>query len=236
MAITSHSTGKTRNGGSGSAFVDLSHEITSGATAYPGMQQPVLEDYISREQSREMYAPGTEFHSSRLCLVGQSGTYLDVPFHRYADGYDLTRLDLRQVANVSACVIDTEEEEIGPECLAGRDLAGRAVLLRTGWSRHWGTERYGNGRHPHLSAEAAAFLTQAAPAVVGIDSLNIDGTHTGERPAHSLLLGAGIPLVEHLTHLDQLPSSGVRFTAVPVKVSGMGTFPVRAFATWNRWM
>ena len=236
MAITPQSIGKPRSSGSGSAFVDLSHEIISGATAYPGLPQPVLNDYISHEQSREMYTAGTEFHTGRLCLVGQTGTYLDVPFHRYADGYDLTRLDLRQVANVPACVIDTEEEEIIAESFADHDLTGRAVLIRTGWSRHWGTDRYANGHHPHLSAEAAGFLAQAAPALVGIDSLNIDGTHTRERPAHSALLGAGIPLVEHLTHLAELPSAGVRFSAVPVRVSGMGTFPVRAFATWNRWM
>jgi len=219
-----------------STFADLSHEIVSGETAYPGLPQPSLVDHISREQSREMYTPGTEFHTGRLCLVGQTGTYMDVPFHRYADGYDLTRLDLRRVADVPACVVDTDQREIGPEVFAQHDLTGRAVLIRTGWSRHWGTDTYGNGEHPHLSEEAAEFLSHASPALVGIDSLNIDGTHTKERPAHTLLLGAGIPLVEHLTQLAQLPSQNVRFTAVPVKISGMGTFPVRAFASWNRWV
>ncbi|MFC7309259.1 cyclase family protein [Streptomyces monticola] len=215
-------------------FIDLSHEIVSGATAYPGLPQPELVDHITREQSRDLYAPGTEFHTGRLCLVGQTGTYLDVPFHRYADGFDLTALDLRRVAHVPVRVIDTDKQEISVDCLDGADLTGQAVLIRTGWSRHWGTDTYGNGQHPYLSAEAARFLAGAAPSVVGIDSLNIDGTHTKERPAHTEILGAGIPVVEHLTNLDRLPGSGAHFTAVPVKVAGLGTFPVRAFATGPR--
>ncbi|OEV08353.1 cyclase [Streptomyces nanshensis] len=223
-------------GRNGSRFVDLSHDIVPGSTAYPGLPQPSLTDYISREQSREMYAEGTEFHTAQLCLVGQTGTYLDVPFHRYADGYDLTRLDLNRVANVPAVVIDTDADEIPPSVFAGQTLTGRAVLLRTGWSRFWGMDAYQNGGHPHLSEESARVLADAGPAVVGIDSLNIDGTHTGERPAHTQLLGAGIPIVEHLTNLGQLPGTGARFTAAPVKVVGCGTFPVRAFATWSRWV
>ncbi|MEE1930440.1 cyclase family protein [Streptomyces sp. TRM 70351] len=233
--LTSRLAPAAPGGGPGSVLVDLSHEITAGATAYPGLPQPELTDHVTREESRAAYAPGTEFHIGRLCLVGQTGTYLDVPFHRYADGFDLTRLDLAQVAGRSAVVIDTEERSITPAAFAGRPLRGRAVLIRTNWSRFWGMAEYGSGEHPHLSAEAARYLAAEAPAVVGIDSLNIDGTHTGERPAHSELLGAGIPVVEHLTNLSQLPSEGARFTAVPVKVAGLGTFPVRAYAAWNRW-
>ncbi|MBY8856666.1 cyclase family protein [Nocardia sp. CA2R105] len=215
-------------------FVDLSHEIVSGSTAYPGLPQPALTDHITRDQSRELYAEGTEFHTGRLCLVGQTGTYLDVPFHRYAGGYDLTRLPLDQVANVPAVVISTDEREVPEDCFTEFELRGRAVLIHTGWSRFWGMETYSCGRHPHLSARAAEFLANAEPRVVGIDSLNIDGTHTHERPAHTKLLGAGIPVVEHLTNLDQVPGEGAHFTAVPVKVAGLGTFPVRAFATWPK--
>lgn len=224
------------NGRPGTSLVDLSHDIISGSTAYPGLPEPMLTDYISREKSREMYAPGTEFHTGRLCLVGQTGTYLDVPFHRYADGYDLTRLDLRQVVDIPVTVVDVTTKEITAEELMRNNIRGYAVLIRTGWSKFWRTELYSNGQHPHLSGEAARFLAQEGPTLVGIDSLNIDGTYTTERPAHSELLGAGIPIVEHLTNLHQLPDKGARFTAVPVKVAGLGTFPVRAFATWKRWM
>ncbi|MFG2600804.1 cyclase family protein [Streptomyces sp. NPDC048462] len=216
--------------------MDLSHEIVPGATAYPGLPQPVLTSQVSREQSRETYAPGTEFHTGRLCLVGQTGTYLDVPFHRYADGYDLTALDLARVAGVPTTVIETDKQEISPECFSGCTLRGRAVLIRTGWSRYWGTDSYESGEHPHLSAASAALLADAGPALVGIDSLNIDGTHTRERPAHTQLLGAGIPVVEHLTNLSLIPEQGGKFTAVPIKVAGLGTFPVRAFLTYSRWM
>ncbi|GAB2787798.1 cyclase family protein [Streptomyces daliensis] len=230
-------TGRHHNGASrGTSIVDLSHEIVSGSTGYPGLPQPELTPYITHEESRELYDPGYTFSTGKLCMVGQSGTYMDVPFHAFADGFDLTRLDLRQVVNVPVTLIETDKQEIPPEVFAKADLTGHAVLIRTGWSRFWETEAYANGQHPHLSADAAKLLAEADPSVVGIDSLNMDGTHTGSRPAHHELLGAGIPLVEHLTNLDQVPDKGARFTAVPVKVSGLGTFPVRAFASWTRWM
>lgn len=229
-------TGAFTPGTAGAAFVDLSHEITSGSTAYPGLPQPELTAYLTHEQSRELYDDGYQFHTGQLRLVGQTGTYLDTPFHPFPDGYDLTRLDLRRVANVPATVVETDEQEIPADhFLEADNLSGRAVLIRTGWSRFWGTDTYGNGRHPYLSAEAAQLLAEAGASVVGIDSLDIDGTHTRVRPAHHALLGAGIPVVKHLTSLDQLPLRGAKFTAVPVKVSGLGTLPVRAFATWPRW-
>ncbi|CAM5507759.1 cyclase family protein [Streptomyces xanthochromogenes] len=224
----------SRHTGSGAVFVDLSHEIVPGATAYPGLPQPVLTDHISREQSRENYAPGTEFHLGMICMMGQTGTYMDVPHHRYADGYDLAALDLARVAHVPVTVVDTDQREIQPEAFAGAELTGRAVLIRTGWSGHWGTDTYGGGRHPHLSAASAALLAEAEPAVVGIDSTNIDDTTGRERPAHTLLLGAGIPLVEHLTNLSGVPAGGGWFTAAPVKFAGLGTFPVRAFLHTDR--
>lgn len=212
-------------------LIDLSHKIAAGVGAYPGFPQPVLTDHITREESRSMYAPGTEFHIGRICMMGQTGTYLDVPFHRYANGYDLARLDLGKIVDVPVTIIDTEAKAIPADAFAGAPIAGHAVLIRTGWSRFWGTELYGSGQHPYLSGDAARLLAAEGPSVVGIDSLNIDDTGDLTRPAHSEILGAGIPIVEHLSHLADLAANGSRFTAVPVKIEGLGTFPVRAFAT-----
>lgn len=213
-------------------FVDVSHTVVSGMTTYPGLPGPVITDHLSIEASRATYAPGTEFQIGRIDMVANTGTYLDTPAHRYVDGWDLTGLPLERVASVPLVLIDGVGTAIGPELFASAELRDRAVLVRTGWDRHWGTDAYGAGGHPHLTEEAARALVDGGAALVGIDSVNIDDTSTGERPAHSALLAAGIPIVEHLCHLDQVPSAGAAtFTAVPVKVSGMGTFPVRAFVT-----
>jgi arylformamidase len=216
------------------SFFDLSHPVEHGMVTYPGLPGPAISDHLSREASRATYAPGTEFHIGRIDMVANTGTYLDTPFHRFVDGWDLAALPLERVAGVPGVVVDAAGDghgAIGAEAFAGRrDLAGAAVLVRTGWSRHWGTDRYGAVEHPHLTADAAAALAAAGPAIVGIDSVNIDGTATGERPAHTALLAAGIPIVEHLCRLEELPDGPFTFFAVPVAVRGMGTFPVRAFA------
>ena len=211
-------------------LVDLSHTVRDGMVTYPGLPGPEISDHLSREASRATYAPGTEFNIGRISMVANTGTYLDTPFHRYAEGWDLSALPLERVADVPGVVVASAGPEIGPEAFEGLDLSGRAVLVRTGWSRHWGTEQYGDLDHPFLSPAAVGLLIEREPAVVGIDSVNIDDTRTGERPAHTGLLAAGIPVVEHLTGLDDLPSDGFEFFAVPVKIEGMGTFPVRAFA------
>ncbi|HYZ97462.1 MAG TPA: cyclase family protein [Acidimicrobiales bacterium] len=214
--------------------IDLSHFISDGTVTYPGLPGPKISDHLSREASREHYAPGTEFHIGRIEMVGNTGTYLDTPFHRYSDGYDLAELSLERVAAVPGVVVDARGgTEIGPAVLDGRPraaLAGRAVLFRTGWDRHWGTERYGDPEHPHLAEATAERLVDAGAALVGIDSVNIDGTRSGERPIHSVLLAAGIPIVEHLRGLDQLGDLPFRFFAVPPALLGMGSFPVRALA------
>jgi kynurenine formamidase len=198
---------------------------------YPGLPAPSITDHLAREESRSRYAPGYEFHIGRIELVGNTGTYLDTPFHRYSDGYDLADLDLRRVCDVPGIVIDVAPGgPVEASALAGLDVRGMAVLFRSGWSRFFGTRRYGDAAHPGLTPEAAAVLTDASPSSVGIDSVNIDLTSTGERPAHSLLLAAGIPIIEHLTNLEKLVAP-FRFTAVPPAVVGMGSFPVRAFAT-----
>jgi kynurenine formamidase len=209
-------------------FVDLSHTIVSGGVTYPGMPAPEITDWLSREASRERYAAGTEFHIARIDMIANTGTYLDTPAHRYADGFDLSALPLERVADLPGVVIDGGSAEPLPS-----DLAGHAVLVRTGWDVHFGTERYGDASHPFVATEVATALVDAGVALVGIDSINIDATTTGERPVHSALLAAGIPIVEHLTNLSALPARGFRFFAVPPKVRGMGTFTVRAFALFD---
>jgi kynurenine formamidase len=213
------------------AIVDLSHPILDGQITYPGLPAPAIGDHLTREASRERYAAGTEFHIGCISMVGNTGTYLDTPFHRFADGWDLAALDLAAVAGVPGIVLEgSPEGPTGADALAGRDVAGRAVLVRTGWARHFGTTEYGDARHPYLSTELAAALVAGGASLVGIDSVNVDGTTTGERPVHTVVLRAGIPIVEHLRGLEALGTAPFRFSAVPAPVRGMGTFPVRAFA------
>jgi kynurenine formamidase len=213
-------------------FVDLSHEVHDGLVTYPGVASPRIDAELTREASRERFAPGTEFFIGRIEMSANTGTYLDTPFHRFSDGIDLAGLPLESVVDLPAIVVDAPPDRRGldPADLppSGR-LAGHAVLIRTGWSRHFGTPAYADG-HPYVSGEAAAALVSAGAALVGIDSLNIDETAGRERPTHTQLLAAEIPIVEHLTGLEALPEAGSRFFAVPVKVRGMGSFPVRAFA------
>jgi len=213
--------------------IDLSHVVHDGMVTYPGLPVPVICDFMSREQSRAHYAPGTEFQIGTIELCGNTGTYIDSPFHRYADGTDLAGLPLESLAELDGIVIDLSGQAgraVDRNQLLPYDVGGKAVLLRTGWDRHWGTDAYFRG-HPFLTAAAAGHLAAEGAALAGIDSLNIDDTSGGDRPAHSALLGAGIPVCEHLTNLAALPVQGFRFSAVPVKVRGMGTFPVRAYAT-----
>lgn len=211
-------------------LVDLSHAIHAGMTTYPGLPGPEIGVHLGFDESAAVYAPGTEFAIGRIAMVANTGTYLDTPAHRYRDGHDLTGLPLERCADLPALVVATAGHAIGPADLPAGPLTGRAVLLRTGWDRHWGTAAYGDPDHPHLTADGAAHLVAAGAALVGIDSVNVDDTRTGERPAHSALLAAGIAVVEHLTGLAALPADGARFTAVPPRIAGMATFPVRAFA------
>lgn len=213
-------------------IVDLSHPIRHGEVTYPGLPAPVIRTHLSREESRTRYAEGTEFHIGGIDMIANTGTYVDAPFHRYADGADVSELPLGSLAGVGGVVVDTNEREIGPGVFEGVAMAGRAVLVRTGWDERFGTEDY-LGEHPHLNGAAARHLVDSGAVLVGIDSSNIDDTSGGERPAHTILLAAGIPLVEHLAHLDRLPDAGFEFFAVPAPAVGMGTFPVRAFARWR---
>ncbi|HWW77180.1 MAG TPA: cyclase family protein [Pyrinomonadaceae bacterium] len=213
-------------------FVDLSHEVEHGLVTYKGLPAPVVCDFLSREESRKIYAPGTEFHIGKIEMVANTGTYLDSPFHRYADGLDLSELPLSSLADLDGVVVsaaDAPERAIGRAAFDGLDLKNRAVLVHTGWAAHWRTEKYFEG-HPFLTEDAAELLAEEGAALVGIDSYNIDDTADARRPVHSRLLGANIPIVEHMCNLERLPPRDFRFFAVPVKVRRFGTFPVRAFA------
>ncbi|MDT5264858.1 MAG: arylformamidase [Mycobacterium sp.] len=224
------------NRGATTQVVDLSHPIRAGLVTYPGLPAPVITPHLTREDSRSRYAPGTEFAMDLITMIGNTGTYLDSPFHRYADGRDLAGLDLSTLVGLRAEVFhltdawDPTRRGIRAETLADRDVRGAAVLLHTGWDQHFGTAEYGFGA-PFLTAEGTQYLIDAGAVLVGIDSVNVDDTESGgERPAHTLLLGAGVHVVEHLANLAALPPQGARFTAAPPAVEGFGTFPVRAFA------
>ncbi|AYF98181.1 cyclase family protein [Protaetiibacter intestinalis] len=219
---------------SGARVVDLSHRIRAGMVTYPGLPAPVITPHLTREDSRSHYAPGTEFAMDVITMIGNTGTYLDSPFHRYAEGPDLAGLELASLVELPAEVFhltDLATRGIPASVLGNREVRGKAVLLHTGWDRHFGTPAYGTDA-PYLAADAVDHLVEQGAVLVGIDSLNIDEvTPQGPRPAHTGLLAAGIHVVEHLTNLGELPPSGARFTAAPPAVEGFGTFPVRAFAT-----
>ncbi len=215
-------------------LIDLSHTVEAGMVTYKGLPAPLICDFLTREASKAYYAEGTTFHIGTIEMAGNTGTYIDSPFHRYADGKDLSELPLTSLADLDGVVFRAEPDQkrIGPELFANANVVGKAVLIHTGWAQHWRTDQYFED-HPHITAAAAEFLRRSEAALVGIDSYNMDGTSTGDRPAHTILLGAEIPIVEHMCHLQELPDDGFRFNAVPVKVKKFGTFPVRAYAVIN---
>jgi kynurenine formamidase len=214
------------------ALVDLSHVIEHGMTTYKGLPGPHICDFWSREGSAANYDDGSSFQIGRIDMVANTGTYVDAPFHRFADGDDLAQLPLESLAELPGLVVRRPfANGVATDAadLVGLDVRGRAVLVHTGWSQHWRTDAYSID-HPFLTAAAAQWLAEQGAALVGIDSYNIDDTRVRARPVHTALLGAGIPVCEHMHGLERLPDSGFRFSAVPPKVAGMGTFPVRAYA------
>lgn len=218
--------------GDAARYVDLSHIIESGMITYKGLPAPLVCDHISRLASRASYAEGTEFQIGRIDMVANTGTYLDTPYHRYADGFDLAGLLLASASSLPGIVVralGANQRAIDWTMFAASDVAGRAVLVHTGWDSHWRSDQYFEG-HPFLTEAAAVYLRDQGARLVGIDSLNIDDTADRRRPVHSVLLAAGIPIVEHMTNLGALPVEGFRFHATPPKVARMGTFPVRAHA------
>jgi arylformamidase len=213
--------------------IDLSHTIAHGQVCYKGLPAPVICDYLSREDSRALYEPGTEFHIGRVELITNTGTYIDCPFHRYADGRDVAQMPLARFVDLPALVVRATEREgraIDVDVFTSTHVQGRAVLVHTGWDAHWGTDAYFEG-HPFLTERAACWLRDQGAVLVGIDSMNIDDTSGGTRPVHTVLLREEILIAEHLCNLGALPDNGFTFTAVPPKLVGVGTFPVRAFAT-----
>jgi len=212
-------------------LIDLSHTVEHGMVTYKGLPSPVISDYWTREASEAHYEKGTSFYIGKIEMVANTGTYIDSPFHRYADGKDLSELALESVAHLDGIVfhVDPTKRPINKSLFDNANVTARAVLIHTGWDKHWGTEKYFEG-HPYLTRDAAEYLRDCGAGLVGIDSLNIDDTSDGQRSAHSILLRADIPIVEHLCNLSKLPDNGFAFYAVPVKVKEFGTFPVRAFA------
>jgi len=210
-------------------FIELSHSIEDGMETYPGIPAPRIKSFLSRDDAEKSYAPGTRFMITALDMVANTGTYIDAPYHRYDDGDDMEALSLESVANVPGLCVRTNDRRIGPAVFDGLPLAGKAVLVATGWSQHWGRKSYA-ADYPFLDRACGELLVDAGAVLVGIDSPNIDDNTDGERPLHSTLLRAGIPIVEHLTGLSGLPASGFRFFAVPPPIKGFTSFPVRAFA------
>jgi kynurenine formamidase len=214
-----------------SRLIDVSHRIEPGMVTYEGLPGPIVSEFLTREASRAHYSGGTTFAIGRVDMVANTGTYVDAPFHRFAEGEDIGSLPLEALADLEGMVVDATRagRAIGPGLFEGLDLPGKAVLVHTGWSRLWRTPAYFEG-HPYLTGEAAQRLAVARTVLVGIDSLNIDDTRDGARPAHTHLLEAEIPIVEHLTNLDALPPRGFRFHCAPAPFRGLGSFPVRAYA------
>ena len=214
-------------------LIDLSHEIEHGMVTYRGLLAPTISDWLSREASKARYTPGTTFQIGKIELLANTGTYIDAPFHRYDGGRDIAGYRLEAVADLPAVVVRAANRSgraLDPSRFGDLDVKGKAVLVHTGWDAHWRTDTYSAGAHPFLTRDAAEHLAKAGAALVGIDSLNIDDDKDGTRPAHTILLGAGVAIVEHMTNLAALPDAGFSFFAVPPKVKGMGSFPVRAFA------
>lgn len=212
-------------------LIDLSHEIEHGMVTYRGLPAPAISDWLSRDASKARYEAGTTFQIGKMELVANTGTYIDSPFHRYADGPDIAGYTLESVADLPGIVIRAGgARAVNRASFEGKQLRGKAVLVHSRWDQHWRTDTYSSGQHPFVTKDAAEYLAKAGAALVGIDSFNIDDDKDGSRPAHTILLGAGIAIVEHMTRLGDLPDSGFRFFAVPPRVKGMGSFPVRAFA------
>jgi len=216
-------------------LIDLSHIVEHEMITYKGLPAPIICDYLSREDSRKVYAEGTEFNIGKIEMVANTGTYVDSPFHRFADGMDLSELPLESLVDLEGVVVrvQTLGRAINAKAFDGVSIKGKAILINTDWSRHWGTDQYFED-HTFLTKDAAEYLVEHGAAFVGIDTYNIDDTTDGARPVHTALLGNQIPICEHMCSLNILPDSGFRFHAAPVKVKAFGTFPVRAYAVLDQ--
>lgn len=214
------------------SLIDLSHTIENGLVTYKGLPAPIICDYLSREDSKQLYEEGTEFQIGKIEMVSNTGTYIDCPFHRFEHGKDLSEVALECFTDLDAIVISVpfqETLEITEKHFFNQEIRNRAVLIHTGWNRHWNTKKYYEN-HPYLTEAAAKYLRDCSVKLVGIDSHNIDDSSAKTRPVHTTLLGGDILIVEHLCNLNLLPKDGFSFSAIPPKFKGVGTFPVRAMA------
>jgi kynurenine formamidase len=212
-------------------IIDLSHPLVPGMPSYPGLPSPKFNVFRSHEQPAEqsMYAEGVSFEIAQYDFVGNIGTYVDAPYHRHPNGEDLARLPLHKLVNVPGILVRvTADGPIGADHFRNLDVDAKAVLIRTDWCKRWGRDYFRSG--PYLTADACDALAQQGATVVGIDCANIDNMQDKQRPAHTILLGAGIPIVEHLCSLDKLASKRFRFFAAPPAILGGTSFTVRAFA------
>ena len=218
--------------GKNNSLIDLSHTIDNGLITYKGLPAPVICDYLSRENSKQIYEEGTEFQIGKIEMVANTGTYVDCPFHRFENGKDLSQVSLEYFVDLEAVLFRIphgETIEITEEHFKHHEIKNCAVLIHTGWDKNWNTQEYYEN-NPYLTKKAAEYLRDSSVKLVGIDSHNIDDTRGNSRPVHTILLGAEILIVEHLCNLDLLPEDGFVFSAVPPKFKGVGTFPVRAYA------
>jgi kynurenine formamidase len=214
-------------------YIDLSHDIRSGEVTYKGLPAPLVCDYLSRLDAEKQYAPGVTFQIGKIEMVSNTGTYIDTPFHRFEHGHDLSQIELNRLTDLEGIVVETPYKrfpQIEYDCFKGLPLKGKAILVHTGWDAHWGTDKYFEG-HPYLTKSAAEYLLEQQVRLVGIDAFNIDDVKDPQRPVHTVLLGNNILIVEHLCNINSIRSRPFFFNAVPPKVCGMGTFPVRAYAT-----
>ena len=197
----------------GDRLVDLSHVIEEGMTTFKGFPGPHLCDYWTRDASAAHYDDGSSFQIGRIDMIANTGTYVDSPFHRYADG---------GICPNSRSKARRSRRPRGPQALAaasrptpptspGLRSRASAVLVHTGWDLYWRTEAYFDN-HPFLTAAAANWLVEQGAAFVSIDSHHIDDTRTRSRPVHGTLLGASIPIGEHLTNLSAVPDTSFRFS------------------------
>jgi len=214
-------------------YIELNHIIRDGMITYKGLPAPIICDYLSREDSKSNYEVGTSFQIGKMELVGNTGTYVDCPFHRFENGKDLSEVALEKFVDLETVLIEAPYQNglaINADFFKGYDIENKAVLVCTGWSEHWTTDQYFED-HPYLTEDAAIFLKEQNVVLVGIDSLNIDNTNDGARPVHTILLGNDILIVEHMNNLESLIGKSFLFSAVPPRIEKFGTFPVRAFAT-----
>ncbi|MFQ5612877.1 MAG: cyclase family protein [Anaerolineae bacterium] len=212
-------------------FIEVSHPVEPGMKTYPGLPEPAAEVLVDYDGSRASYDGQAEFLIASLHLCGNTGTYVDAPIHRYRAGVDLAGVPLAHLAHLPVVVVDASDATqrgIGPGLFQGLDLRQKAVLVRTDWSRFWRTADYFKP-HPFLTGDACDYLLEAGARFVGIDSLNIDDIEDLARPAHTKLLGAGVPVCEHLTNLASVPPAGTYLHAVPIAWVGGASFPVRAY-------